>query len=78
MTTTTEHKSSQDLIAKHLKLIQPDDYRLLKSSSPSSSGSGSSHLVRADRGIAEWHRLQKEALEANRLQHAETEIQKTG
>lgn len=61
-----------------LKLIQPDDYRLLKSSSPSSSGLGSSHLVRADRGIAEWHRLQKEALEANRLQHAETEIQKTG
>lgn len=61
-----------------LKLIQPDDYRLLKSSRPSSSGSGSSHLVRADRGIAEWHRLQKKALESNCLQDAETEIQKTG
>lgn len=78
MKTTTKHKSSRDLFAEHLKLIQPDDYRLLKSSSPFSSGLGSSHLVRADRGIAEWHKLQKEALEANRLQHAETEIQKTG
>ncbi len=45
-----------------LKLIQPDDYQLLKSSNPASTATGSNHLVHADLGIAEWHRMQRKAL----------------
>ena len=61
------------------RLIQPDDYLLLKSSQPNSSSLETNHLVRADRGIAEWHRLQKIALDSHRKEHqenAKTEIQK--
>lgn len=43
------------------RLIQPDDYLLLKSSEPKSSSLKANHLARSDRGIAEWHRL-KESL----------------
>ncbi|MGD9679800.1 MAG: Rieske 2Fe-2S domain-containing protein [Candidatus Obscuribacterales bacterium] len=55
-----------------LKLIQPDDYALLKSTRPRSSRSGTSHLVAADRGIAAWHRLRKQ-----KEPHAQTEVRQT-
>ena len=45
------------------QLIQPDDYLLLKSSEPHSSTLHTNNLVRADRGIAEWHRLQNRELQ---------------
>lgn len=64
-----------------LKLIQPDDYQLLKSSQPGSAVSGSNHLVHADLGIAEWHRLQHNALETSEALekecHAPPKIQET-
>lgn len=55
-----------------LKLIQPDDYALLKSTRPRSSRSGTSHLVAADRGIAAWHRLKEQ-----KEPHAQTEVRQT-
>ncbi|MBK9141749.1 MAG: aromatic ring-hydroxylating dioxygenase subunit alpha [Candidatus Melainabacteria bacterium] len=52
-----------------LKVIQPDDYALLKSTRPRSSRSGTSHLVAADRGIAAWHSLKEQ-----KEPHAQTEV----
>ena len=55
------------------RLIQPDDYLLLKSSKPKSSSLKANHLVRSDRGIAEWHRLKEnlttQEKELNQLEH---------
>ena len=50
------------LIAKlavwfELNFVQPDDYRLLKSSIPQRSSLRANRFVRADRAIVEWHRL---------------------
>ena len=50
------------LIAKlavwfELNFVQPDDYRLLKSSIPKRSSLKANRFVRADRAIVEWHRL---------------------
>jgi phenylpropionate dioxygenase-like ring-hydroxylating dioxygenase large terminal subunit len=42
-----------------LRFIQPDDERLLASSEPRSSSPRRNHFVRADRAIAEWHRLRR-------------------
>lgn len=59
-----------------LKLIQPDDYLLLKSSEPQSSGLRANHLVGADRGIAEWHRIRERILEQKEVElNAQTKVQ---
>lgn len=48
-----------------LKLIQPDDFLMLSSSRPRTSEPRRNHFVRADRGIAEWHRMRLAALGAD-------------
>jgi len=52
------------LIAKiaawfELNFVQPDDYRLLKSTVPKRSGLMENRLVHADQTIVHWHRLNK-------------------
>lgn len=50
------------MIQGELRLVQPDDLRLLASSTPRTAGLRSGVLVRADRGLAEWHKLHARAL----------------
>ncbi len=40
-----------------LKFVQPDDYRLIRSSKPLTSGLHSNNFVRADKTIVLWHKL---------------------
>ncbi len=52
------------LIAKigvwfELNFVQPDDYRLIKSSIPKQSGLMANGFVRADETIVHWHKLNK-------------------
>lgn len=52
------------LIQGELRFVQPDDLRILRSSTPRTAGLRSGVLVRADRGLAEWHKLHARALAA--------------
>jgi phenylpropionate dioxygenase-like ring-hydroxylating dioxygenase large terminal subunit len=47
-----------------LRFIQPDDHRMLRSTEPRGSTPRRNHFVRADRAIAEWHRLRLAACKA--------------
>ncbi len=49
-------------LAFEFRFIQPDDYRMVRGSLPRSGSLAHQTLVRADRGIAAWHRLHEEAL----------------
>jgi len=53
-------------LAFEFRFIQPDDYRLVRGSLPRSGSLNHGTLVRADRGIAAWHRLHEEALGGQR------------
>jgi hypothetical protein len=53
-------------LAFEFRFIQPDDYRLVRGSLPRSGSLDHGTLVRADRGIAAWHRLHEEALGGQR------------
>ena len=58
------------LIAKiavwfELNFVQPDDYRLLKSTVPQRSSLTANRLVRADSAIAHWHQLNKHHQQKN-------------
>lgn len=54
------------LIKAELRFIQPDDLRILRSTNPRTAGLRSNVLVRADRGLAAWHKLHARALAASR------------
>jgi phenylpropionate dioxygenase-like ring-hydroxylating dioxygenase large terminal subunit len=45
-----------------LRFIQPDDYKLLKSSSPRGARVEEEVLIHADKGIALWHSLRRRAM----------------
>ncbi|HYO56332.1 Rieske 2Fe-2S domain-containing protein [Archangium sp.] len=49
-------------LALEFQLIQPDDYRMVRSSLPRSGSLEHGALIRADRAIVAWHRLHEEAL----------------
>lgn len=54
------------LVQTELRLIQPEDYALLRDSEPRHPVRQDFHLVRADAGIALWFRLYERRLEAQR------------
>lgn len=51
------------LATSELRLIQPDDYRMLHSSTPRTSVPAANHFIRADRGAAAWHRLRQACMD---------------
>jgi hypothetical protein len=50
------------LLMVELRLVQPDDHRLLRDSALRHPGREDMRLVRADAGIALWHRLSERVL----------------
>jgi hypothetical protein len=42
-----------------MKLVQPDDERMLRSSDPAEPDLSTSHFVPADEGILAWHKLRR-------------------
>ncbi|MFY0572004.1 Rieske 2Fe-2S domain-containing protein [Archangium lansingense] len=54
------------LVQSEVRLIQPEDYALLRDSEPRHPAREDFHLVRADAGIALWYRLYERRLEAQR------------
>ncbi len=48
-------------LVSEMRLIQPDDERMLLSSEPTHSDPRVNHYVRADAGIAMWHKLKAKA-----------------
>ncbi|MCA9578709.1 MAG: Rieske 2Fe-2S domain-containing protein [Myxococcales bacterium] len=48
-----------------MRFIQPDDQRISESIEPRSSEPHTNHLVAADRGTAEWHRLRRRVLQGS-------------
>jgi hypothetical protein len=59
------------MIQGELRLVQPDDLRILRSSTPRTAGLRTGVLVHADRGLAEWHKLHARALAASAAVTAE-------
>ena len=51
------------LVWSELKFIQPDDHKMLVSTNPRSSFPRVNHFVHADKAMAYWHRLRREALQ---------------
>ena len=55
------------LVQGELRIVQPDDLRILRATQPRTAGLRGSVLVRADRGVAAWHKLHARALAASGL-----------
>lgn len=54
-----------------LKFVQPDDYRLVKSSQPQQSDLTTNRFVPADKTIVHWHRLYRQRLTKQRANSKE-------
>lgn len=50
-------------VVAEMRLIQPDDYRMLRSTTPRTGGPEQGQLVHADKGVALWHGLKRRAMQ---------------